>query len=107
MFLYLEERYYYNYYYRTGTIQFKNIKAETKKPIVVPMYEYMFIIALPIFTFKFVLVPVHIALIIFTFIFIRKLLHKIYTTNIVTNSIPTSITPTNSNNALITMPHCD
>ena len=34
------------------------------------------------------------------------LLHKIYATNIVTNSILTLITLTNSNNALVTMPRC-
>ena len=53
-------------------------------------YEYVFIIALPIFTFKF----------------IRMLLYKMYTTTIVINSILTSITLINSNNALVTMPRC-
>ena len=55
-------------------------------------YEYMFIIALQIFTFKFIRVPAHTVLPIFTFKFIRMLLHKTYTSNIVTYSILTSIT---------------
>ena len=61
-------------------------------------YEYMFIIAFLIFTFKFILVPHHIALLILTFKFIRMPLHKIYTIKIVNNPIQTSITLTNSNN---------
>ena len=56
-----------------------------------------FFIALPIFTLKFIRVPVHIAIPIFIFKFIR-ILRKIYTINIVTNSILTSPLLTNSNN---------
>ena len=37
-------------------------------------YKYIFIVALSIFTFKFIRVPAHIALSIFTFKFIRMLL---------------------------------
>ena len=42
----------------------------------------MFIIALQIFTLKFIRVPVHIVLPIFTFKFIRMILHKTNITNI-------------------------
>ena len=52
----------------------------------------MLIIALQIFTFKFIRGPVHNVLPIFTFKFIRMLLHKTYTTNIVIYSILTAIT---------------
>ena len=59
----------------------------------------MFIIALQIFTFKFVRVPVRIVLPIFTFKFIRMILNKTYITNITYSTI---LTPISSQISMLT-----